>query len=306
MVLRTPQGVVGTPQGSEGDRAGDRVLNDQDQADQEPTTAKGWVEHRQKLREAEVKARALEKEIAELRKGGSATPATEKKPIEALTPIEEPKIRDIKDLGTEPDKTRDLAAWLLWDSERKQLLIDNWQAKQEKAERQQKLNDSVREAVRYTDGVLENYKKVNPDFDNAYKHARQAYKDAIKRVYSNVSDQTIESRIKHEELQLAIKCEKEGTNLGDVLYDMAISRFGYDPDNAPSPAQRQADSNVRQSVRPNLRRIADNKRRTASGLDGGGQSGRSTVTLSAAADMSMEELQNLRKEDWEYLRSQGF
>ena len=297
---RASQGDAPAPQGGEGDG----VLDDA----AEPKTKTAWVEHRAKLREAEVKARTLQQKLDELQKGGTAQPPADKTVQAPATPQGSEKKLTLADIGAEPDKDKDLAGWLVWDAQARRIELNEFKERAAAQDRQAKLNEGVAQAVRHTNSLIDSYKKENPDFENAYTHGRQAYKNGLKMLDPNATDQQIENKIKWEEIQLAIKCEKEGTKLGDVMYDMAITRFGYDPDAAPGEGTgaRQPGAGTPPAPRPNLRVISNNKRRSASPMEGGGQRAPGRITLERAADMTMEELQNLPAEDWAWLKTQGF
>ena len=112
-----------------------------------------------------------------------------------------------------------------------------------------------------------------------------------------LNEAQVAQAIDKEIFNLALKCNKEGTNLGEVLYDMAIERFGYESGSKPAnPAV----------LRPNLRVVANNKKKSASPLAGGGEGAKPRITIEQASDMSPAELMDLDASDWEYLNSQGF
>ncbi len=252
----------------------------------EPKDDSSWAKYRRERRELETKARKLEQELADARKTYSepAAPKIAEKPSDAAKS------------SPEPDKEKDLAGWLVWNAEEQR----NWRASEQerfqKETENRKVETLIRSAQQEIDSIQDAYRKTNPDFDNAIAHARAEYGKAVKVLNPTMSESAIKQAIDQEIFNMALKCNRDGTNLGEVLYDTAIERFGYN----------KSDTSDSGSKNPNLRIISQNKRKSASSLEGGGQKGAGRVTLEAAANMSPAELQSLSADDWSYLRQQGF
>lgn len=279
---QAPQGADGTPSGSEGDGG---VLEEKE------LTHKEQAYYRRIAREEQAKNKVLEQQLAELKKAPGK-------------PVEEPAAAVAKDPAKtvenpEPDKEKDLAGWLVWNAEEQRKWRAEQTAQSTKTQEEQRVSNLVQSAKQEIEEIQTSYRKTNPDYDNALTHAKTAYSQAVKTLNPNMSEAQIKQAIDKEIFNIALKCDREGTNLGEVIYDMAIERFGYDPDTESKPSTTA-------TPRPNLRVVSNNKRRSASALEGGGQRAAGRITLEAASQMSPGELNALSPEDWSYLESQGF
>ncbi len=199
-----------------------------------------------------------------------------------------------------PDKEKDLAGYLVWNAEKTERKEAHDDVQNATTREQQKIESLIGGAQAEIEEIQNEYKKTNPDYENAINHAKAEYSKAIKTLMPQLSEKQVKQAIDKEILNMALKCNREGTNLGEVLYDTAIERFGYDPDNAGAkPSQESVQ-------RPNLRVVANNKRKSASSLGGGGEGAKGRITLEQLADMTPNEQLNLDASDWEYARKQGW
>lgn len=275
---QAPQGADGAPQGGEGGLDADKPLSPKEEA-----------YHRRKQRESDALITKLQRDLEDARKV-SAPPAPAATELKAA--VEPAKTGD----NPEPDKEKDLAGWLVWNAEEQR----NWRAQETQrmatTQREREVNNLVQAAREEISTIESNYRKTNPDYDNALTHAKTSYTQAVKLLAPHMTDAQVAQALDKELFQIALKCNREGTNFGDTVYDLAIERFGYDPDNGSAPARQ----------RPNLRVVTNNKRRSASSLEGGGQRGAGRISMEAASQMSPAELNALSADDWSYLESQGF
>lgn len=208
-------------------------------------------------------------------------------------------------LGAAPDPKADLAGFLVHQNQVNSLkndFLDNQIEAREQTERRTTMINAAKSEI---ESIKQSYQKQNPDFDAAFKYGEAEYTRALKALFPKFSASQIKAAFDTEVLNLGIKASREGTNLGEVLYDLAIDRFGYQP-NGDGGQRQQTGGGDRRPGKPNLRVISGNQKRSASPLDGGGRSGGSRITLEQAADMSLGELMSLSEEDTAYLHSQGF
>lgn len=243
-------------------------------------------------RENETKIKDLETQLAALSKPAEVKTET----VKASEPAKSETLEDWLKNNPKPDREKDLAGYLVWNAERQEVKEEQESKASIQTQEQTKLTNLVSSAKQEIESIESNYKKANPDYDNAINFAKEQYSKSVKLLMPHLNDAQISQLIDKERLAVALKCTREGTNIGEVLYDMAIERFGYEPGGRPNIAANK----------PNLRVVSNNKRKSASSLEGGGQSGRARVSLEAAADMSPQELMSLDSSDLEYLESQGF
>ena len=258
---------------------------------EKPLSPKEEAYHRRIARENAAKIKELEDKLATLSKP-VAEPA---KPEAKVEPAKE-TLDQWRSRNPEPDKEKDLAGWLVWNAEDNRHWREEQSASYAKTQEERRYETLVQSAKQEIEQIQIDYKKTNPDYDNALTHATQEYSRALKTLMPQLTEAQVQQAIDKEIFNLALKCNKEGTNLGEVLYDMAIERFGYD--SSASPAKPV--------LRPNLRVVANNKKRAASPLSGGGEGAKSRITIEQASEMSPQELMDLDASDWEYLNSQGF
>lgn len=256
--------------------------------DEKPLTPQEAAYHRRKAREAEAENKRLKQELEAAKR---YQPEPVKEPAKTETKIDNP----------EPNKDEDLAGWLVWNAEEQRKWRESEKKKSEASEKQRQIDELYDRGYQEVDAIQNEYKKTNPDYDNAIAHAKESYKRAVKTIDPRLTDAQIEKAIKQEILNIAVECTKNGTNLGETLYDMAIERFGYEPKDAENEEVAQPKPKA-----TNLRVVASNKRRSASSLEGGGQKAAGRITMEQAAQMSPAELQALPAEDWAYLESIGF
>lgn len=256
-------------------------------ADDKPLSPKEEAFNRRKIRESEAEIKRLKAELETAR-----TPKAQ----EPVKQIETSKAQTIE--NPEPDKEKDLAGWLVWNAEEQRKWRNEYTAESQKTAEQRKVEGLVQSAQQEIETIQSAYKKSNPDYDNALTHAKSEYAKAVRVLMPQLTDGQIEQALQKEIFQIALKCNREGTNLGEVLYDTAIERFGYEPNGEVSMPKF--------SSKPNLRVVTTNKKRSASSLEGGGQRSGGRITIEQAANMSPGELQSLSSDDWSYLESQGF
>jgi hypothetical protein len=153
----------------------------------------------------------------------------------------------------------------------------------------------IRNAIEEFTGIEQSYKGQNPDYLNAISHARNKYADSIKTLYPKMTDSQINTAIDHEILKFASECSQKGLNPAEELYDMAIERFGY-AKQAPKveePAKPEPKAEKRPDLKPDLRVVSNNKKRSATPLAGGGRGGSIPLTKEMADDLTLGEFSKL-------------
>jgi hypothetical protein len=268
--------------------------------DNEPKTPSDWARHRRELRETQTAKKALEDKIAELSRPAPAAPVKEP---EKVAPAANESLTDWRARNPEPDKEKDLAGWLVWNAEDNRKWRDDQIATQSKSDEDRRLDNLVNSANQEILETEEAYKKTNPDYDNAMNYAKSEFTKALKITNPGMSEGQIKQAIKNHVLKTALQCNRDGTNLGDVLYDQAIERFGYEPKEGETAVSLPAKAAAQ---KPNLRMISSNKKKSASPLGGGGEGAKPRISIEQASEMSPAELMGLEADDWEYLNSKGF
>lgn len=267
---------------------------------EKPLTNADWARQRRENRELKARLAKLEAE-----KSAPATAASAK---------EEPKpeAKDAKaEPEKEPDKTQNYQAWLEWkiaknDStiEGQQKLIEELREERVKTQKKEEEDRVTNAAIEEFTDIEEAYKKQNPDYENAIEFARKKYLDAAKMFYPDKTEKQIEEAIDKQMLQYASGYAARGLNPAEELYDLVQERFGYVK---TEPKVETQEEKPRQEARPrqNLKIVNENRRRSASPLGNGGQSGSIPITKEIAADMSLGEFSRLTPDDLMNLENMG-
>lgn len=293
----------GSSRGTGGNAPGDSKTPSEDgkaplEDEPEPNTPAAWAKHRREKREMAARIKELEdaaKKPAEPAKPIAAESAkVDAKPATAEA-AEAVKKRTVEELGKQPDRNEDLAGWLVWQAEKAEIINEENSRIAREALDTQKLSKTeqlVRTAAGELDNIQNEYKKVNADYDNALNFAKNEYRRAVKLMLPNKTDADIDLALKQEIFGIGLQCAKDGTNLGEVIYDMAIERFGYVPNS--QPASRDA-----KKPRIDLSQIERNKRRSASSMEGGGEAGKRKVSIEQKSEMTIAEMLALDADDWD-------
>lgn len=274
--------VVAAPAGSEGDTG-------------KPLSPAEEAYNRRIIREKETRIKELEAQIANSAK---PAPIVAPEPVKPAAATKKETPDEWRARNTEPDREKDLAAWLVWNAEDQRHWREEQTASTAHSQEQQRVSSLIEAGKQEIETLQADYRKINPDYDNALNHAKAEYSRAIKTLMPQMTEVQIKQAIDKEIFNMALKCHRDGTNLGEVLYDTAIERFGYEG--------TVAESKTPAANRPNLRVVANNKKKSASPLEGGGQGAKPRVSLEEAANMSPAELMELDAGDWESLQSHGF
>jgi hypothetical protein len=275
--------------------------SEQDAVDEKPKaelTNADWARQRRELRELKAKLTKLESE--------KVAPVTAK---------EEPKKEEVKaaEPAKEPDKNENYQAWLEWKLQQQDNTIQeqakltkdyqDWKTAKTNEEQQSRLTDAaIEEFTRIEDA----YKKDNPDYGDAMDFAREKYKDAAKIFYPDKTEKQIEEAIDKQMLAYAANYAAKGLNPAEELYDLVVERFGYKKGTVTDMEEDETKPSARtEPKKPNLRVIEGNRKRSATPLGTGGQSGSIPITKEIAADMSLGEFSRLTQEDLINLENMG-
>lgn len=301
---KPPRDDGGASRGTGGDASGDsktsskngEVSQVKDGDEPEPTSPAGWAKARRELREAKAAASrttALETELAALK---ATKPAAAELPVIKTTDTKTTtRPKSLAELGQEPDRNEDLAGWLVYQAEAQRI-------RDEQRDRESQTTMLARDAAEKITAEQSEYRETNPDYDNALNHAKKEFTSAFKRLNPRATEPEIRKALALEVVQTAYQCERDGASLGEALYDMAIERFGYEPQDHtnpnPNPSGKVPPAAPRQP-KVDLKVVANNKRRSASAMEGGGQRTAPRLTVEQKANMSLNELMQLPAEEWD-------
>lgn len=185
----------------------------------------------------------------------------------------------------EPDKAENYEAWLEWRNEKLEYQINHLGEKfetvskkieqEEQAERQRRLYEGAANEISQYEAE---YRKVVPDYDTVTQNAYQNLLSAYETI--GIPRQEAAGHIAKQVLDISAAAYRKGISPAEAIYDYCVERFGRPVQKEEKPAA-------------NLKKIEETKRRSATGLSSGGQSGSPTLTIDAAAELSLGEFAKL-------------
>lgn len=281
------------------DAQGSSGVLDEDESPPTPGDHAAWAKLRREKRELEAQLKLAKGIPAVATSVATVTPPAAVKP-------------EVKATDAEPDRATQPEAWRDWKDKQ---LESKYAAIEERLATESRQKEEVKiysEAINEYNQIRDKYIAKNPDYIPAFTHSFDAYSKSIKMTRPDLTQKQITGMIDREMLQFAGLCVSKGLNPAEELYDLAIERFGYAPKAAEAVAddveqENKAPDGVRpkETPRPNLRTIANNRKRAASPLVGGGQGGKGQLTKAAAADMTLGEMMELEPSDWAELERHG-
>ena len=255
-------------------------------------SAAAFAKERREKRELAAQKAALEAKLSDaLRRAESASQS----PVR-----QEEKKSDAKPevINEEPNKLENYEEWLEWKDQQSEKLArealaaaNEVRAWRDEQRQQSEYSTMVSSAVEEFVAIENEYRAKNQEYGDAIEYGRQRYGDALKLLNPALSSAQIEKQIDQQMLMFAAQAKGKGLNPAEELFSMAVERFGYTPsEKTPSKAEAPAVQSV---SRPKLSVVQSNKRRSATGLSGGGQGGSASLTAVDLENMTNAEFSKL-------------
>ncbi|CAM5999256.1 unnamed protein product [Sphagnum balticum] len=296
--VRTPRSDVRKPDGSS--TQDEQLLDEEEDQDDPVAMARLRRENR------ELKARLRREE--------------EERGLQARQPAQTQQTTPAAKTNEDPEPTdKTSPAWDKWkirDLERRLAPVESRTVEES---RQREVDTVFEGAKQEFLPIAREAATTNADFLPAIKHAFDRI--AVQMHYDR-PEMTPDQLVKEAEKQLLIQTGKFAKRFNGnakeamkAMYDWSIEYHGFRPGQRRAAArveekdeqeERDMPTPLRQTgtrQQPNLRVINSNRRRSASGLQGGGQSGSMRPTLEAAATMTLGELANLDTDMWDQLEN---
>lgn len=203
------------------------------------------------------------------------------------------------DVDPEPNRQEKYEEWLEWNlrqqSKQIETLTNVVSATYQKTEQA----DIMRRAVVEFNQIQEDYKKVNPEYDNIVAYGYQQYYNAMKVLNPTKSQAELMQDVDKQILTFASQAVQRGLNPAEELASYIIENFNYQ-----KPAPKVEAKEQRKAVP--LRDIERNKKRSASPLVGGGQEGASRVSLQGIGTMSNADFSRLTASELDALEQEAY
>jgi hypothetical protein len=234
-------------------------------------------------------------------------------PVETRQPEQKKPDAQVVNKDPEPDQAKDPTAWMQWKIRKQDEQLSALTGKTVQTERERELATVETAAVGELQEISKRYMRKNPDYAPAVLFAEREYGKALKMQNPNMSVDDINAFMKKEMLRLSVGWVAKGLDPAEEIYDMCIERFGYVPNSGGRREQQFKEDNGEEARNPtgmrrkspDLRVVNNNRRRSASPLQGSGQGGSPHMSKEAAADMTLGEMAQFDQADWDALERMG-
>lgn len=274
----------------------------EDQEEQEHESPVAAARLRRKVREAEAENLRLKQELASRQSDVEQQPVVETK-------------KEVDRAPSDPEPAdKNSQQWDKWKIREQDRRIEAMEGRTQEDTKQKELNTRISNAKDEFRAVQSDYIKKNPDYEQAFSVGYGNYTKALRMAHPEWTNQEIVNTADYRLLLYAGQMAKKGVNPAEAIYDYCIETLGYVPGSgkaAPARVQvpvededegeEEAPRGTSNTRKPNLRVIANNKRRSATGLNGPGQGNSARITQQDIANMTLGELANLDTDVWSEL-----
>ena len=240
--------------------------NDDDDSDEEAAEENALEEKPDNAAMARMRREkaALERQLEELKKSKQEP---EKKEESAE-----------KDEDPEPDPD-DVEDHLRWQNRQLKKEVDDVKTWRNEFVQKNEEQETVSRAINNFKRIESDFKKSVDDYDDASEHMVNKMLDGVRAIYPNASDEEVGSFVYNQILQMANGFAAQKLNPAEELYHMAKERYGF--------TGKQEET--KEDVKPKLRQVADNKKKSVNSLGGSG----SRKAEKNIKDLSVGELSKL-------------
>lgn len=151
-------------------------------------------------------------------------------------------------------------------------------------------------AIQEFSSIERQYMAENPHYDAAGALVQKEMIRAEMLLNPAMTPERAAQNVMNKILSIASGAVNQGANPCEVLYDMAVERFGFKPEAKQEAKEKKTD----------LAKIDSNKKRSATPLAAGGNSGKAAVTLESIANMSLADFNKLTPEQMRELEAQSY
>lgn len=157
-------------------------------------------------------------------------------------------------------------------------------------------NELTQRAIQEFSSMEREYMAENPHYDAAGALVQKEMIRAEMLLNPSMTPERAAQNVMNKILRIASNSVNQGANPCEVLYDMAVERFGFRPEVKQEVREKKTD----------LAKIDKNKKRSATPLSAGGSSGKAAVTLESVGNMSLADFNKLTPEQMRELEAQSY
>lgn len=191
-------------------------------------------------------------------------------------------------IAAEPDKAKDPVAWFTWRDQQREQEIKELKTWRETVSQQTAEVQLETEAVKEFKAIEAEFKATAPDFDNVADHLNKRLFQSISDINPHLAPEQVMGMVKDKVLTMAGAYIRQGLNPVEELYHLSKERYGYTAPVADDAEEAPAN-------KPDLNKVAANRKRNAGTAAAKGAGSMPGVTRALAAEMSVSEWAALPK-----------
>lgn len=200
-------------------------------------------------------------------------------------PVEQPQTKTVNDPEPNPaDDPEAHTAWKLRQTEQRVEQLTEVVSKVVRGEQQREtLARAEQEFSNYEAGVRTQYS----DFKDVSNHYVNVLAAGIKALYPDITPDKLGEAVKMRVMQRAGEFQRLGyENPVEAMYHECKAKFGYTP---PVAKTDDHESTEEKQVKPDMKKVAENRARNAGTAGAAGRGSGGQVTRKALGDMTTEE-----------------
>lgn len=149
--------------------------------------------------------------------------------------------------------------------------------------------------------IEQEFMQDTPDYQDAATHMIRAMFQATLHMNPGITDRQAGTLVQNKILEIASVAARKGQNPAEVLYQMSFDSYGFDPAAAKKTPPGKQGKNAAEA----LKKKVANKKRSANGLAGGGQTAGARVTIEEADKMSLADFGSMSEAEIDELIEQA-
>lgn len=195
-----------------------------------------------------------------------------------------------EEVASEPDLEKDPVAWLQWNKNRVDALESQIEEQNSKAE-EQTTYQNAREGFANIERefVADLTRAGVDDYEDVSSFLASQIAGGIRALNPHISAEELGRQTEQEILVRGANYFKRGLNPAEELYHEAKEIYGF----KPSPKAEEAPKEEEVKVKPDLDKVAKNRKRNAGTAGASSTGGKPQVTREVAAGMTMLEFSKL-------------
>ena len=215
-----------------------------------------------------------------------------------LAVARQPEVKKVE-TDAEPDKDTDPDAHVRWElrqANKKLQTVAEWQEKEQKKRDYEERKSAAERAF---ENYENNFKATVEDYQDVSNFGVQVIANSLRTLNPDLKGNDLAEAVKMHILRLSGQAEAAGHDPVEYLYHQ-FKTWGYTPKKAEGGEEKKEE------LKPDLKKIVENKKKSANSLSAGGKSGNNSLTragLLAKGGMTPASLARMTPAQFEEMRS---